>query len=165
MLDRRAGVEKVSVAVQNAEHVKRIFREGAEIFFAPNQFRFRRPEPGSFFGFLHGPADGGWQPIRILLEQIIGHAGLQALYRRLFADGAGNENERNMRIFFPHHGQRFQAGERRQVIVRNNGVKRPGIQCRLKRHTVAGAFQLDVQTVLGKKRTNQLGEIRVVFQM
>ena len=164
-LDRRAGVEKVSVAAQNAEDVERIFRERAEIFFTANQFRFRRLEPGSFFGFLHGPADGGRQPIRLLLEQIIGRAGPQAFNRRLFADGAGNENERNMRIFFPHHGQRIQAGERRQVIVRNNNVKRTGIQCGLKRRAVANAFQLDVQTVLLEKRTNPLGEIRVVFQM
>ena len=164
-LDRRAGIDKVSIAIQDAEHVERIFRERAEIFFAANQFGFRHPEPGSFLGLLHGPADGGRQPVWMLLEQIIGRTGLQTFNRRLFADGAGNENERNMRIFLPHHGQRIQAGERRQVIVRNDDVKHTGGQCNLKRRTVAGTVHLGVQTVLRKKRTNQLGKIRVVFQM
>ena len=100
-----------------------------------------------------------------MFEQIIGGTRLQAFNGRLFADGAGNENERNMRVFFPHHGQRIQAGERRQVIVGNDDVKRPGIQGGHKRRAVADAFHLDVHPVLGKQRTNQLGKIRVVFQM
>ena len=151
-----------AVFIRQAHSIHGIFPHGTEKHFGTLH---RRPERGLFFGFLHGPADGGRQPIRLLLEQIIGRAGLQAFNRRLFADGAGNEDERNIRIFFPHHGQRIQAGERRQVIVRNNGVKRTGIQCGLKRRAVADAFHLDVHTVLCKKRTDQFGEIRVVFQM
>ena len=51
------------------------------------------------------------------------------------------------------------------MIIRNDDVKRPCIQCLLEGRAIADTFDLGIQTVLGKHRADQLGEIRLVFEM
>ena len=57
MLYRRTGVEELSFPAQNAKNIKRVFREGAKILFAANQFCFRLPPFGALTGLLGGAAD------------------------------------------------------------------------------------------------------------
>ena len=91
---------QIPFAVDDAQDVERILRERAKILFAPDQFHFRLAQLGALRGFLHGAADGGRQPVRLLFEDIIRRARLQAFNRRLFADRAGNQDERSVRTLF-----------------------------------------------------------------
>ena len=111
ILDGRAGVEQFSFAVHDADDVERILRERAEILFAPRQFYLGLPQFRVFRGFLEGAAHGGWQPVRVLFQDIIGRARLEAFNRRLLPDLAGNQDERRVRALFLRHRQRLQAGE------------------------------------------------------
>ena len=49
---------------------------------------------------LHGAAHGGRQPFRLLLEQVIRRARLEAFNRRLLANRAGHQDERHVRTLF-----------------------------------------------------------------
>lgn len=67
----------------------------------------------------------GWSstmPREILLEHIVGRAGAQALDRALFAERAGDENERHRRIARAHDRERVGTRERGQVVVGEHQV-------------------------------------------
>ncbi len=106
---RRTGVKEIPFPTQNAKDIEGVFRKGAKIFLAADQFRLHLPPFGAFTGLLRGPADRRGQPLRIMFEHVIGRTRLETLNRGMLADGARNENERQVGVFFANKSQRLQA--------------------------------------------------------
>ena len=102
----------------------------------------------------------------MLLEHIIRRARLQTFNRRLFANRAGNQDERRVRTFFLCQGHRLQTRERRQMIIRNDDVEMSALPTpAVNAARSPTRVDLRVDTVLLEQRADQLGKIRLVFQM
>ena len=91
-------------------------------------------------------ADGS--RVRLLFQDIIRRASLEAFNRRLLANRARNQDERRVRTLLLCHRHRLQPGERRQVIIRDDDVEGLRLQLLFERRAVANAFDLGIELVL-----------------
>src|SRR3990172_2198071 len=79
LFQRRTVVLENSVPAENGQHVQRVFRERAEIFFGADQFGFRLLATRPFPGLLQGAAHDQNQPVWTLFENIVGGTVLKPL--------------------------------------------------------------------------------------
>jgi len=93
-----------------------------------------------------------------------GHLAL-TLTRRLFADGAGHEDERQERKFFADDLQRVQPREVRQAIVGDHQIPFSLGQHPDKFAAVAGVADLRDQPVRFQQVAHQQCVGRIIFQM
>jgi len=100
--------------------------------------------------FFQSPLHGHAQPRQIALHDVVGRSAVDAVQRRFFADGAGNDDERNIEAGFLQQVYGFQTAESRHVVVAQNDVPR-------------GAFQGPAH-VPGRLRPLDPGLITVFFQ-
>ena len=74
-------------------------------------------------GFDQRPQYGRDQPVRSLLEHVIGRATEQAVHRLLLAQRPGDQDERDIGLFRSSQCQRCQAIVIGQAVVREDQVK------------------------------------------
>ncbi len=118
-----AGIEEVAVLGNNGEDVQRVFCQGAEVSFAPDQFRFNPPAFRALLRLLCRSEDGRNDALRPELEDIIGHAGFETVDGYLFAYGSREDNKGNVGQSFTHHAQGLDANEPRNQVVRQDQIE------------------------------------------
>ena len=83
--------------------------EGAEIFFAADEFGFGAFAVHPLLGFLHGAADSRSKAFEFIFQHVIRRATAEAFDRSVFADGSRNQDEGSVGIFFPDGVQGLEA--------------------------------------------------------
>ena len=101
-----------------------------------------------------GDCDG--QAHEIVLEHIVGGAALQRPDRILFADRAGDEDERSVRRYFPGERERLHAIEARHRKIRKDHVRRELAQ---RGHKIVG--MIDDPRCHTQSRALQLADLKL----
>ncbi|MCY1548084.1 hypothetical protein D9M68_841720 [compost metagenome] len=84
------------------------------------------------------------EAVHAVLEQIVAHTAVHRIHRRRLADGAGEDDERNLDPHLAHHVPGIHAGEAGQVVVGQHHVEAPAQQFaaeivqRVDQHHLAG---------------------------
>src|SRR3546814_1313994 len=74
------------------------------------------------FRFTQLPIGGRNQPFEIALEDIVMRACLHGSHRPILADGAGDDDKRNIHIHAMHQRQRIEGAESRHAEIRVDDV-------------------------------------------
>ena len=119
----------------------------------------------AFFGFLHGPADGGHQPFQPAFEHVISGAAVEKVDGGVFANRARQDDEWNIRTLLPGRFQCLQPVAGWQHIVRNNCVVTALLQRLGEALEIGDEQQLGLEPLSLHQRGHQGGEIRLIFQM
>ena len=151
--------------VKDPHRVRVALEEQAILLFAPAQIRLRRLAPDAFVGLGHGAAHRRGQAVAVLLEDVVGGAGLEGFDGGLFADGAGHEDERQERKLLAHQLERLQPVETRQVVVGQHQVPFPLLERLHKIFTAGDVPDLRRQAVRRELVAHQQGVVRLVLQM
>ena len=104
------------------------FAGETKFLFLREKGAFGRLARLAFFRVLQLPVHRRDQPGHVPLHQVVLRAGLHGGHGGLFADGAGNDQERNIGIGGPDHFQRRRGAELRHVVVGENNLPRPVFQ-------------------------------------
>ena len=73
-------------------------------------------------GFAQFPLDGRRQPLEVVLHDVVVRAGSHRGHGGVFADRAGDKNERQIRMLFANDRQRLGAAEARHRVVGDHQV-------------------------------------------
>ena len=126
----------------------------------------RQPPLGAILRLAQGAPDRRHEPLEPLLEDVVDRAGLEGLDRLLLADGAGDEQERDLRADLPGDLQGRHAVERGQRVVRQDQIRPRAVQGPAA-NALLGVHQADLagQAALGQPGRDQLGIQGVVLQV
>ena len=109
--------------------------------------------------------DGRGQPLQAILDHIIGRPRLQALDRAILAHGAGDKDERGVRLHLFGHLKRLGPAIRRHRIIAENQVNVRREHRGLEFSLAPGRNDLAGDPGGGKRRGDQLAVPRVVFEV
>src|SRR5438093_10527111 len=74
--------------------------------------------------YFQGVADGRYQAVQPVLEDIIGGSTGQGVNGQFFPADPRDQNKGNLGALLPHHGQGFESVEAAQLVVGQNQVRR-----------------------------------------
>ena len=123
-LHRGALIENVASGIDHRGDVGGVLDERAETALVLAQCLLRLPPRGALARFAQLALDGRDQPRRVALHDVVVRAGLHRLHRHFLADGAGEDDERDVQLFLAYHRQRLQGVEARQRVVGDDQVPR-----------------------------------------
>src|SRR5713226_3389770 len=83
---------------------------------------FESPMFPSLHGFPQFPLDCGDQTAQIRLHQVVLRPNLERSYRSIFANRAGNKNERHVLALLSYELQSVGSREMRHRVIRNDNV-------------------------------------------
>src|SRR5216683_8359609 len=83
---------------------------------------FESPMFPSLNGFPQFPLDGGDETAQIRLHQVVLRPNLERSYRSIFANRAGNKNERHVLALLSYKLQSVGSLEMRHRVIRNDNV-------------------------------------------
>ena len=113
--------------VHQAEHQRYRVVDGHHFGVVPFQAGLRLLAVAAFRGVMQSAAHRRDQALQAVFEHIIGGARPQTLDRALLADGAGDKDERGIRLQLPGRRQRFGAVVGGQRVIAENQIDvRPG---------------------------------------
>ncbi len=151
--------------VKHPHRMRVALKQQPVLFLAAAHILLGRLPPGSFRRLGHRAAHRRRQPVAFLFEDVIRRARLQALNRRLFANRAGHQDEREIGEFLAHHLERLQTIVIGQLVVRQHQIPRPLVQ-RLKEFVpTADVAHLRRQFVIGELVAHEHGIGGIVLQM
>ena len=161
----RAVVNPPAVQIEYRNQVGDVFRNQPEKFLPLAQGLFGLLAAAAVFKLTQRAAHGGGEPFGALLEDVIGRATAKAVDGDLFADGPGKQNDRQRRPPPLGQGQRGQAIERRERIIRNDEVKSAPFQSANKLLLRVHPHQFGSQSILLQHRLQQVRVVRIVLQV
>ena len=117
------GIRDRAIGPFDQDDVGGILGEGSEMAFTVAQGFFRLSFLAAQVSFRQGLFHRRSQPGQAIFEQVIGGALLHALHRRLLADGARDDDERNTETGGLQQAQGLQRVELRQRVVGEDHVE------------------------------------------
>ena len=108
--------------VVEEEHVADVFRHLPESRFARSQSLLRLAMGRAHLRLFQLAFEYRSQSRQALLHQVIAGAGLHRLHRGVLADGAGNKDERNVKVGGTENFERIHAGEARHAEIGDDSV-------------------------------------------
>ena len=151
--------------IEDPHRMRVALEQDAVLFFAAPEFLLRLVAQRPFRRLRHRAAHGGGQALAVVLEDVVGRAGLEAFDGREFADGAGHQDERQSGKFPPDNFQRVQSGEVRQLVVGDKHVpfhRRERLQ---KFRAITHQPDVHGQPVMFQQVAHKECVGRIVFQM
>ena len=114
---------------------------------------------------LQRPAHGGNQPLHVVFQNVVGGPHQKAFDRRLFAEGAGNENEGNVGSIFAGRFQGGKAVVTGKGVIRQDQIKEAFLQSPAKILRGLDARDEAIQSGVHQGGTDQFRVLRIVFDV
>ena len=126
------GVEQgdVALGVEGDDGDRRGGQHGAQVIQRGAQLGGRGAPLAPLGGRRERVLDRRRQPLQAVLHQVVVGAGLHRRHRRVFADGAGDDQERGVAFEFAQDAQRRDRREARQIVIGNHHIPFAGRQGR-----------------------------------
>ena len=111
-----------AIHIDEEEHVTDVLRHLTESLFAVNQRRLGSLIGRAHLRFFQFAFQRRRKPSQARLHHVVAGAGLHRGHGGGLADGAGNEDERNIEAGRAENSERIQAGESRHAEIRDDCV-------------------------------------------
>ena len=127
-LDRVAGEEDGPVGGDEGDRVRTVLDQRAKALLALATGLFRAGLLGPRAPQIEGAHHGGAHPLEVVLDDVVGGAGLDVLRRGFFVEAARHDDDGRVRRLEERDAQRVGGAERGQGVVREDDVGGEGLE-------------------------------------